>query len=74
MTVEVGPISDGTYVSARWRLTGVYNGEIPGNRAESGKKMFFHGMDIFLVENRKIQDYWVGSDGTDLMEQLGMFG
>lgn len=74
MTLEVGPISDGAYVSARWKFSGVYNGKMPVAQADPEKKMSFHGMDIFRVENGKVKDYWVSSDGMDLMEQLGIFG
>ncbi|MFD2925273.1 ester cyclase [Halobacillus naozhouensis] len=73
MTIEVGPIVDRPYVSARWKFTGVYNGGMPGAKAEMGKKISFNGTDIFLVQEGKIKDYWVSSDGIYLMEQLGVF-
>ena len=73
MTIEIGPIIDEPYVSARWKFTGSYNGGMQGAKAEAGKRMSFHGMDIFLVEDGKIRDYWVSSDGVHLMEQLGVF-
>ncbi|SFA94665.1 SnoaL-like polyketide cyclase [Lentibacillus halodurans] len=73
MDLEVGPITDGNYVSARWKFTGIYDGNMPGAQAESGKKISFYGMDLFLIEDGKIQEYWVSSDGVDLMGQLGIF-
>lgn len=73
MTVEVGPIEEGPYVSARWKFTGKFKGGIPGAKAEKGKEMMFHGMDIFLIKDNLIQEYWVSSDGLDLMQQMGMF-
>lgn len=74
MTVEVGPIEEGEYVSARWTFTGKFKGGVPGAKAEKGKEMTFHGMDIFLIKDGFIQEYWVSSDVLDLMEQMGMFG
>lgn len=72
MSVEVGPIVEGCYVSARWKFTGTYNGKMPGAKAETGKVISFDGMDIFLLEEGKIKDYWVSSDGVHFMQQLGM--
>ncbi|WP_255437698.1 ester cyclase [Thalassobacillus sp. CUG 92003] len=73
MAIEVGPIVDGPYVSARWIFTGFYIGGIEGAQADIGEKMSFNGMDIFFVKDGKIMDYWVSSDGIYLMEQLRMF-
>lgn len=73
MTIEVGPIVDGSYVSARWKFTGHYKGGMPGATAKIGEKMSFNGMDILFVKDGLIRDYWVSSDGVHLMEQLGMF-
>ncbi len=70
MKVEVGPIIDESYLSARWKFTGTYNGEMPGAKARSGEAVAFNGMDIFLIENGKFKEYWVSSDGIDLMKQL----
>lgn len=74
MSVEVGPIEERSYVSARWKFTGLFKGGIPEAKAEKGKEMTFHGMDMFLIEDNLIQEYWVSSDVLDLMEQMGMFG
>ena len=73
MTIEVGPIIDEPYVSARWKFTGYYNGGMRGAKAEVGEKVSFNGMDILFVKDGKIMDYWVSSDGIHLMEQLGLF-
>ena len=71
-SVEIGPIEENGYVSARWKFTGTYNGKIPGAQAEAGEVISFHGMDIFFLEEGKIKDYWVCSDGVHLMQQLNM--
>lgn len=73
MSVEVGPIEENSYVSARWTFTGKFNGEMPGATAEAGTEMSFHGMDIFLIDNGKLAEYWVCSDALNLMEQMGIF-
>jgi len=73
MTLEVGPIINENYMAARWNFFGLYKGGMPGAKAKIGEKINFKGMDIFRVENGKIQEYWVSSDGIHLMEQLGMF-
>ncbi len=72
MSIEVGPIEEDDHVSARWKFTGTYNGKLSGAKAEAGKVISFYGMDIFLLEEGKIKDYWVCSDGVHFMQQLGM--
>jgi len=73
MKVEVGPLVDKPYVSARWKFSGKYKGGMQGATIEKGTEVSFRGIDIFLIENGKIQKYWVSSDGIDLLGQLGMF-
>ncbi|MFS0726961.1 ester cyclase [Paenibacillus sp. 1P07SE] len=73
MEVVVGPLVDAPYVSARWKFTGTYNGEMSGAKAEAGKVMSFGGTDLFLIEDGLFKAYWVSSDGLHLMEQLGVF-
>lgn len=73
MSVEVGPIVEEPFVSARWKFTGTYKGDMPGAKAAAGKAVFFHGMDIFLLKEGKIKEYWISSDGVDLMQQLEVF-
>ncbi|GAB2575161.1 ester cyclase [Gracilibacillus alcaliphilus] len=72
MTVDVGPIVETPYVSARWTFTGSYKGGMDGATAEIGKKVQFSGMDIFLVKDGQLHEYWVSSDGIDLLSQLGI--
>ncbi len=73
MTVEVEPIVEEHYVSARWQFSGTFNGGMPGATAKKGTKVRFNGIDIMLITEGKIKDYWVSSDVVDLMVQLGMF-
>ncbi|GAA0381778.1 ester cyclase [Bacillus horti] len=73
MSIEVGPIVADPYVSARWRFTGKYKGGMNGAQADIGEEVSFHGMDIFLVNDGKIKEYWVSSDGIHLLVQLKMF-
>lgn len=73
MSLVLEPIIDGCYISARWRFTGVYNGGMEGAKAKEGTKISFEGNDIFYIENEKIKDYWVSSDGISFMKQLQVF-
>ncbi|WP_404457205.1 ester cyclase [Oceanobacillus kapialis] len=73
MLVEVGPIVDKSYVSARWKFIGSYKGGMQGAKAEIGEEVSFNGMDMFYVNDGLIKEYWVSSDGISLMEQLGIF-
>lgn len=73
MTIEVGPIEEKPYVTARWKFTGDYKGGLPGAKVAPGTTISFQGTDIFLIEEDKIKEYWVSSDGLYLMEQLGVF-
>ena len=72
--IEVGPISEGEYVAARWRGQGRYRGGMPGATAPAGTEVMFGGMDILRVEDGRFAEYWVSSDGLSLMEQLGALG
>lgn len=70
MTVDVGPIEEGEYVSARWTFTGNYLGGMPGAQAEVGKTVAFSGNDFLRIKEGQITEYWVSSDGIYLLEQL----
>ena len=68
--LEVGPIADGDLVAARWFFAGAYAGGL-GVPAEEGTRVRFGGIDVMRAEGPKIAEYWVSSDGMDLMAQLG---
>jgi predicted ester cyclase len=72
MTIEVGPIVEKDYISARWKFSGSYKGGMPGAKADVGKEISFMGIDIFLLKEGKIKEYWVSSDGIYLMKQLAI--
>jgi|SRR5687768_12557773 predicted ester cyclase len=69
--IEVEPIVEGDRLAARWSMTGHYRGGLPGATAEPGTEVSFGGIDIWRVEDGKIAEYWVSSDGLHLMAQLG---
>jgi predicted ester cyclase len=73
MTLEVGPIVEGDYISARWNFFGIYQGGMKGAKTKVGEKISFSGIDIFRIKEGKIREYWVSSDGVHLMKQLGIF-
>ena len=70
-SIEVGPIGDGEMVAARWVVRGKYGGGIPDVTAPAGMAVF-GAIDMMRVEQGKIAEYWVSSDGAHLMAQLGM--
>lgn len=71
LRIDVGPLVDGDLVSARWTFAGAYAGGIPGATAERGTRVSFGGIDIMRARDGKFAEYWVSSDGADLMAQLG---
>jgi predicted ester cyclase len=73
-TVEVGPIVDGDMLAARWTGRGTYAGGIPGASAPAGTEVSFGGIDIMRIEDGRLAEYWVSSDGLALMGQLGALG
>ena len=72
--IEVGPIVEGDMIAARWTAIGVYAGGMPGATAPEGTAVNFGGIDIMRVENGRLAEYWVSSDGVALMQQLGALG
>jgi predicted ester cyclase len=69
--IAVGPLLDGDLVAARWTSRGTYAGGIPGATAPAGTEVAFGGTDILRVEGERFAEYWVSSDGLELMAQLG---
>jgi predicted ester cyclase len=72
--IEVGPIVEGDMVAARWTGRARYAGGIPGATAPAGTEVTFGGIDIMRIENGRLAEYWVSSDGIALMQQLGALG
>lgn len=68
--IEVQPIIEGNRLAARWVMVGRYAGGIPGTTASLGTEIRFSGIDIWRVEDGKIVEYWVSSDGLHMMAQL----
>lgn len=69
-SVEVEPIVEGNRLAGRWTMTGRYRGGLPGTTAAPGTEITFGGIDIWRVEDGKIVEYWVSSDGLHMMAQL----
>lgn len=72
-TCDVGPIVEAQQLAARWTGRGTHKGGLPGATAPAGTPITFNGIDIWRVEDGKVAEYWVSSDGAHLMAQLGMF-
>lgn len=70
--VEVPPIVSGAWLAARWIGEGAYRDGIPGATVEPGTPIAFGGNDIWRLDDGRIVEYWVSSDGLDLMRQLGI--
>jgi predicted ester cyclase len=68
--IEVDPIVERNRLAARWTMTGRYRGGIPGATAPPGTEITFGGIDIWRVEDGRIVEYWVSSDGLHFMAQL----
>jgi predicted ester cyclase len=69
-SIEVPPIVEGNRLAARWTMTGRYRGGLPGTTAAPGTEITFGGIDIWRVEDGRIVEYWVSSDGLHMMAQL----
>jgi predicted ester cyclase len=72
--IEVGPVVEGDLVAARWTCRGRYRGGMPGATAPTGTPVAFGGMDLLRVREGRFAEYWVSSDGLQLMAQLGALG
>ena len=74
VSLDVGPVVDGDLVAGRWTFRGRYRGGVPGATAAPGTNVAFSGSDIVRVRDGRLAEYWVSSDGLDLMAQLGALG
>jgi predicted ester cyclase len=72
VTIDVGPVSDGDLVAARWTFRGTYQGGIPGATAPPGTPFRFSGIDLLRAEGDRLAEYWVSSDAVQAMAQLEM--
>ncbi|GAA1621054.1 hypothetical protein GCM10009733_017010 [Nonomuraea maheshkhaliensis] len=72
ISLDVGPITDGDLVSARWTFGGTYRGGLPGATAAEGTRIAFSGHDILRAEGGRFAEYWVISDAQTFMRQLGI--
>jgi len=70
--IEGEPIIEDNRLAARWTSEGIYRGGIPGATVAPGTRITFGGIDIWRVEDGKIAEYWVSSEGLHLMAQLGV--
>ena len=66
------PIVEGDRLACRWTCEGTYVGGMPGASTEPGAPITFGGIDVWRLENGKVAEYWVASDGLHLMAQLGV--
>ncbi|MBB5912703.1 putative SnoaL-like aldol condensation-catalyzing enzyme [Nocardia transvalensis] len=73
-TLDVGPLVDGDLVAARWTFHGSYREGIPGATVPRGTRIAFAGQDIFRVDDGRLAEYWVVSDGLGMMRSLGALG
>jgi hypothetical protein len=73
LTLDVGPITGGDKVAARWTFHAAYQGGLPGATVPAGARVAFSGMDILRIDpaSGKFAEYWVVADALGLMTQLG---
>jgi predicted ester cyclase len=69
---EDAPMVEGNRLACRWVGEGVYGGGMPGATAVPGTAIVFRGVDVWRLEDGKVAEYWVASDGLHLMAQLGV--
>jgi ketosteroid isomerase-like protein len=69
---EGAPIVEGNRLACHWVGEGVYGGGMPGATAAPGIPIVFKGIDVWHLEDGKVAEYWVASDGLHLMAQLGV--
>jgi predicted ester cyclase len=72
--IEVGPVVEGDMMAARWVGRGRYRGGMPGATAPAGTPVAFGGIDLLRARDGQFAEYWVSSDGLQLMVQLGALG
>ena len=68
---EDEPIVEGDRLACRWVGEGVYAGGMPAATAEPGTSITFRGIDVWQLQDGKVVEYWVASDGLHLMAQPG---
>jgi hypothetical protein len=61
-------------MAARWVGRGRYRGGMPGATAPAGTPVAFGGIDLLRARDGQFAEYWVSSDGLQLMVQLGALG
>jgi predicted ester cyclase len=71
VSIEVGPVVEDDLVAARWRFEATYPGGMAGASAAPGTKVRFGGNDIVRFRDGLAIEYWVSSDDSSLMAQLG---
>lgn len=69
--IEAGPIVEGDMLAGRWHCDGSYKGGMEGVAARPGTRVSFGGIDMMRIQDGRIIEYWVSSDGLALMAQLG---
>lgn len=72
-TTQVGPLLSGEYIIGRWIATGVYQGGIPGAKADTGTVITFTGTDILRIHKGKIVEYWINADTQSMLSQLKVY-
>jgi steroid delta-isomerase-like uncharacterized protein len=63
-------ISDGTYVSSQYEITGTHTGEFMGIPA-MGRTIKFRGMTQLIMQEGKCAQAWTILDQLTLMQQIG---
>jgi predicted ester cyclase len=72
--VHQARVVEGDLVAAGWAGRGRYTGGIPGATAAAGTPVAFGGIDLLRARDGRFAEYWVSSDGLQLMAQLGALG
>ncbi len=62
----------GNYVVAATNTTGTNDGEMPGGRPPTGKKLSLDELQIYELNGDKVQNHWIFADGMQMAKQLDL--
>ncbi len=62
-------ISENDLVSIQWRASGTHQGEFK-TKQPTGKKVSYHGVTVYRIQDNKIVEYWAYLDMHHLLSQI----
>jgi hypothetical protein len=71
-TTELGPLTDGCFVTGCWRFSGPYLGGLPESAARPGTLLENRGIDILRLEGGRVREWWSAAENIGLLTALGL--